>query len=253
MLSLGIAADNQQKTLQPKLSGEVFFALLHFLYSEVERRRNMGCSVDRKKHLRSQILAAAHEYSSHLAGRVFLYVSGEDHFEVNFKTECFMHLTGVNSPLSAKDFYRKALDGTLSTGQIFFDAAHPYTNAKKKLTCLRSLPLLTNSLVCIMRDFQTITVTYKIGVTNLDFTIGLVEDTDRAGNTVNNWLVPRTLRIKDKAIENSAHAEFVDCILSRDAACSLYSTVEFSSGDNIITTHIQPMLSVEVFESLSIV
>ena len=72
------------------------------------------------------------------------------------------------------------------------------------------LPALTNSLVCVVKEMNTVTLTYKVGVTNLNFTIGLTENIDCMGNKINEWLLPRTLRVKDKAIENSAYAEFID-------------------------------------------
>lgn len=74
------------------------------------------------------------------------------------------------------------------------------------------LPSLTEELVCVVKDMQTLTLTYKIGVTNLDFTIGLTENIDFEGNKINDWFLPRTLRVRDKAIENSPSAEFVDFI-----------------------------------------
>ncbi len=47
---------------------------------------------------------------------------------------------------------------------------------KKKLPCLKRLPELTNEMVCILKDMQTITIAYKISVTNLEFTLGLTEN-----------------------------------------------------------------------------
>ena len=178
--------------------------------------------------IREQIIDAAKIYRDELAGKVFLYVYGETYFEVVFLTECFRHLTGVNSSISAKEFYNKAKNSTLSTGQIFYDAKHTYSGAKKKLPCLMALPSLTNDVVCVVKDMQTISVTYKIGVTNLNFTIGLSENRNRAGDKVNDWLLPRTLRVKDKAIENSSDAEFVDFIFSKDASMVKYSTINYS-------------------------
>jgi len=63
----------------------------------------------------------------------------------------------------------------LTTEQFYFDQKHSYHNAKKKLPYLLLLPVLTNRLVCVVKDMRTLTLTYKIGVTNLDFTLGLSE------------------------------------------------------------------------------
>lgn len=105
------------------------------------------------------------------------------------------------------------------------------------------LPALTNSLVCVTKDMQTMTLTYKIGVTNLDFTIGLMENSDHAGNKINGWFLPRTLRVKDKSIEKSKSAEFVDFILAKDASMDQYDTITFSEPGKKLPSTIKELLS----------
>lgn len=182
----------------------------------------------KNEQIRNQIIAASKIYKDKLAGRVFLYVYGESYFEVVFPTDRFKHLTGVNSSISAQDFYEKATSSMLSTGQIFYNRWHTYRGAKRKLPCLLVLPSLTNNVVCVVRDMKTVSLTYKIGVTNLDFTIGLSENLDFEGNKINNWFLPRTLRVKDKAIENSNVAEIIDFIFYKDASVDKYSTVSYA-------------------------
>ena len=62
-----------------------------------------------------------------------------------------------------------------------------YANAKKKLPCLKHLPELTKDMVCILKDMQTVTIKYKLSVTNLEFTLGLTENTDKHGNKINDF------------------------------------------------------------------
>lgn len=200
--------------------------------------------------IRKQIIAASKVYRDNLAGRVFLYVYGESYFEVVFPTDRFRHLTGVNSSISAKEFYDKAKDSMLSTGQILYDREHTYRGAKKKLPCLLSLPSLTNDVVCVVKDMKTITLTYKIGVTNLDFTIGLSENLDLHGNKINDWFLPRTLRVKDKAIESCNEAEFIDFIFSKDASLDKYSTVTYADTDKKPPLVIKEFLSDDLVEYL---
>ena len=78
-------------------------------------------------------------YSQNLAGKTYLYVYGNEYFEVSFPIDHFLHLTGVETRLSAKDFYKNAKKATLSNNQFYFNARHPYANAKKKLSCLKRL------------------------------------------------------------------------------------------------------------------
>lgn len=206
----------------------------------------MGTKKDKKEKIRSQIITASHIYRDRLAGRVFLYVYGENYFEVVFQTDRFMHLTGVNSSLQAQDFYEKAKAAKLTTGQIYFDQKHPYHGAKKKLPCLLLLPTLTDSLVCVVKHMRTMTLTYKIGITNLDFTIGLTENTDFNGHKINNWFLPRTLRVKDKAIENSNESEFIDFILSKDASLDKYDTINFANKERNFPASVMDMISPQI-------
>lgn len=204
----------------------------------------------KKEQIRNQIIAASEIYRDNLAGKVFLYVYGKSYFEVVFPTNRFRHLTGVNSSISAQEFYDKATNSQLAAGQICFDKEHTYRGAKNKLPCLMALPALTNSIVCVVKDMQTVTLTYKLGVTNLNFTIGLFENIDSKGNKKNDWFLPRTLRVKDKAIENSSDAEFVDFIFCKDASMDKYSTVSFADKDKTPPLEIKGFLSNDLVERL---
>ena len=136
----------------------------------------MATKADKKNAIRQDIIDSAAIYSQSLAGKAFLYVYGEDFFEVSFPVDHFLHLTGVETKLSAKDFYKNAKKAKLTNSQFYFDARHPYANARKKLPCLKRIPELTNDMVCILKDMQTVTIIYKVSVTNLEFTLGLTEN-----------------------------------------------------------------------------
>lgn len=211
----------------------------------------MATLQEKKDFLRPQIINASHVYRDNLAGKVFLYVYGDSYFEVVFQTNRFLHLTGVASYLPAQDFYDKATESKLTTGQIQFDIEHSYKAAKKKLPCLTLLPSLTNSIVCMVKSMTTVTLTYKIGVTNLDFTLGLTENTDLTGAKINDWLSPRTLRVRDKAIDNSADAEFIDFIFVKDASNDKYETVTYADKVKHIPETIAELLSHDLYVSLN--
>ena len=95
----------------------------------------MATKTDKKNMIRQGIIDSAEIYSQNLAGKVFLYVYGEEYFEVSFPVDHFLHLTGVETRLSARDFYKNTKKTILTNNQFYFDARHPYANAKKKLPC----------------------------------------------------------------------------------------------------------------------
>lgn len=112
----------------------------------------MATKTDKKNAIRQDIIDSAWIYSRNLAGEAFLHVYEDEYFEVSFPVDHFLHLTGVETKLSAKSFYKNAKRAKLTNSQFYFDARHLYANAKKKLPCLKRLPELTNDMVCIFKD-----------------------------------------------------------------------------------------------------
>ena len=208
----------------------------------------MATKEEKNKAIRQQIVDAAQVYSTSLAGKTFLYVYGEEYFEVTFPTESFLHLTGVASKLTAKVFYKNAKKAKLTVQQFYFDSRHIYANAKKKLPCLIRLPELTNTMVCILKDLQTLTIVYKLSVTNLEFTLGLTENVDSEGKKINNLLLPMSLRVEDSSVEKSGGGEVVDFIYSKDASLMLYDKVLVSDDGKTIPEIIKPMLKEDLYK-----
>ena len=68
----------------------------------------MATKTEKKNAIRQGIIDSAAIYSQNLAGKAFLYVYGDEYFEVSFPVDHFLHLTGVETKLSAKDFYKNA-------------------------------------------------------------------------------------------------------------------------------------------------
>ena len=209
----------------------------------------MASKSEKKANLRKQIIVAANEYSQHLAGKVFLYVYGNEYFEISFMTKQFKHLTGVASNLKANDFYNKAKSKTLTINQFWFDKDHLYNNAKEKVPCLCNLSVLTNSLVCVVKNVSTLTFTYKIGVTNLKFTLCLTENLDKNNNKINDLLLPRSLRVKDKSIENSSDGDFIDFIFERDASVNTYTTLTYSDNNKPIPESIAHLIDTAFYNN----
>ena len=84
----------------------------------------MATKTDKKNAVRQDIIDSASVYSQNLAGKVFLYVYRDEYFEVFFPVDHFLHLTGVETGLSAKDFYKNAKKGKLTNNQFYFSSRH---------------------------------------------------------------------------------------------------------------------------------
>ena len=142
-----------------------------------------------------------------------------------FPSENFMHLTGVNSSLSPHDFYANTRRRKLELNQFYFDQQHFYKNAKKKLHCLKRLSELTTGMVCILKELKTLTVTYKLSVSNLEFTLCLIESDKHHGSNGNKMYVPKSLRVEDSSVERSNGGEIVDFIFCKDYSAKKYDSL----------------------------
>lgn len=207
----------------------------------------METKTDKKNIIRQDIIDSARIYSQNLAGKFFLYVYGDEYFEVSFPVDHFLHLTGVETKLSAKDFYKNAKKAKLTNKQFYFDTRHPYANAKRKLPCLKRLPELTNDIVCILKDMQTVTIIYKLSITNLEFTLGLTENTNDKGKKINDFFFPMSLRVEDSSVQKSNNAEIVDFIFSKNASMATYDTLLVEDKNKLIPESIKHLISEKFF------
>lgn len=203
----------------------------------------MATKEEKKNIIRQGIIDAAAIYSQNLAGKMFLYVYGDEYFEVAFPIDHFLHLTGVETKLSARDFYKNAKKAKLTSNQFYFNARHPYANAKKKLPCLKRLPELTNDMVCILKDMHTVTLVYKLSVTNLEFTLGLTENSDKQGNKMDDVLLPMSLRVEDSSVEKSNGGDVIDFIFSKEACVIKYDTLLVKDKSKKIPDSVKPLLT----------
>ena len=106
-----------------------------------------------KSAILKKIHNAAKNYQRYLAGKTFMYVYEGKSIEVVFKNSSFLHLTGVNTKLKAKEFYKHAkTKNGLKVQEFFFDKDHPYDLAEKKTDYLTDLYRITNMEVLITEN-----------------------------------------------------------------------------------------------------
>lgn len=161
-----------------------------------------------------------------MVGYSFLYVFEGRYIEVLYRAKDSMHLTGVDSSLSAEAFYREATRGRLRHNQIYFSQRHPYDLCVQKITQLQNISAVTDSEIFILEDLATNTFTYKFGLTELKFTLCLNEDTDSLGNIVSDKYVVRSLRAED-SVSRSSDAYEVQYIFAKRNDEKLYSSLKY--------------------------
>lgn len=186
-----------------------------------------------KRALVARIKTAASTYKQYLAGKTFMFVYGGEYLEVIFKNDSFMHLTGVASTLSAKDFMKKTFRRSLKHSEIYFDTNHPADFADIKTQHLHRLYELTISEVLLAKDINSMTAIYSIGVTNLEFVLCFGDNTDKAGNKFNDCLVPYSFRIEE--IKNDKFGDLfeVDFIFSKNTNSNKYTELTYGNIENL--------------------
>ena len=94
---------------------------------------------------------------------------------------------------------------------------------------------------------QTVTIVYKLSVTNLEFTLGLTENIDSHGNTVNSFLLPMSLRVEDSSVEKSDGGDIVDFIFSKDASRDKYDILLVKDEHKVIPECIKHLISEDFY------
>lgn len=173
-----------------------------------------------------QIRHAAQIYKSNLVGKKFMYVFAGRYIEVVFKADSFKHLTGVESSLSAREFYRKAIQNRLFPQHISFSATHPYSLCCKKMQHIQDIANLATTECFMLEDIATTSRTYQFGTTDLQFTICLDQPTDATGAPINEVYIAESLRHGDN-MNKSREVYDVSYIFSKDNTDKEYKTLIF--------------------------
>lgn len=200
-----------------------------------------------KRVLVRRIKNAAQKYKNKLVGKVFLIVYEDKYVEIIFKTSSFMHLTGVASTLTADNFYKKAKRRQLRENEICFDSEHPADFADLKTSHLESLENMVTTDTLIGEGISMAQAFFPIGITDLNVVVCFGQNTDSAGNLLNNYLVPYSFRVEsiDNGKVGTLHE--VKCVLSKRTGETKYNILEFGNKEDInsFSDEIKDMIDIE--------
>jgi hypothetical protein len=175
-----------------------------------------------RKSIINQIEQAADVYRKHLVGKRFMYVFDNRYIEVIYKIQNFRHLTGVDTKLSAKQFYSYAVSNMLTTSQIYFDAVHPYDLCVRKVKHIGEIATLACSKSFMLEEITTNTQSYKFGTTDMNFTLCMNKEKDDQGNEKGDCFVVQSLRDED-CFSKSNQAYVVTHIFARQNDVKKYT------------------------------
>ncbi len=172
----------------------------------------------------ADIKSAALSYKRNLVGRTFLYVFDNRFIEVIYKAVSFKHLTGVDSNLGARSFYKNSVKQTLSASNLSFNSDHPFSLCVRKVSHINDLANLALGECFMLEDISTNTHSYKFGTTDMEFTLLFDEDRDDLGNLRSEKYVVVSLRDED-CFDKASNVYSITHILSKPNDAKLYDTI----------------------------
>ncbi|MDO4468146.1 MAG: PBECR4 domain-containing protein [Bacillota bacterium] len=181
-----------------------------------------------------EISKAANLYRTNLVGKQFMYVFDNRYIEVLYKASSFRHLTGVDTYLSAKQYYRYAAKNVLSASQIYFNKNHPYDLAVRKVKHLSNLATMASSENFMLEEITTDTKQYKFGTTDLKFTLCMNKELDDFGNEKGDCYIVESLRDED-CFSRSKDAYVVTHIFSKPNDVKQYTDLLFMDSSASMT------------------
>ena len=165
-------------------------------------------------------------YNENLCGKNVLFVTTKDGnaacFEALFRTQNFMHLTGVKSNLNSEFFYKAALNKRLSPANISFDSGG---TSELKLEALPQL-MSIHTTARMVGDYDNtgpLLITDKLAGT-VTMVMGFVK--------VNDVYIPNTALKKDlRDISAQATRRKVAAIFTKPRNKTLYDNLTYIAKD----------------------
>ena len=189
-----------------------------------------------KEIIREKILSSVNVFCSCLTGKCFMYVFDDNSYiEVFYNKSSFSHLTGVDTYLTANDFYKKAKNNILTTSQFYFNEnTHPYDLARKKTNRLSEIDKFVNSDLIVLKELSTSTVTYKFALSSTDLTLCFVENLDKiTRKKIDQYYIPASFRVGDDSVNKCLCYNTVTHIFMKSNKNLKYHTLNYGELNSI--------------------
>ena len=181
-----------------------------------------------KERVRDVAIATAKVYNQNLVGYEYLVCSrafAGGYKEIKADGNNFMHLVGVNSDLSADEFWNRCLDGTLSEDDFDFnkrgqDAKSVKGSVRQKIQVLRCVPDIFDLELRAQEDFRKNRIECAFATSDGSLTLGFAA----SGR-------PKSLMKSDELSDSAMN---VDLVFRRSRNSSnLYSELYHGNRDKI--------------------
>lgn len=182
--------------------------------------------------VKNAIISYAQKYKYYYTDYEYLILSqafnSKKFYIISAKEDNFLHLTGVNSPLSPQEFFTKSFNGTLSTNDFDF---HKKGQSEKEVkgSVRRKIQVMDNTIgifdkeapnVKVEENFTKNAIRCSFAAGNSSFTIGF---------SISDNVRPKTL-LKGSELNNT-NALSIDAVLRRKSGDSTFDTLLYGSKE----------------------
>ena len=178
------------------------------------------------------------QYKNELVNKTFLILYEGKAVEITYRIDNFLHLCGVETNLTAKDFYRRAVHSKLSCKEIQFTQKHPYNLAEIKTKHLSKALSLINRDAFVVSDITTQTKSFILGTTDLEIVLCFDLQINKSGKIISPILIPYSLRVEDIPNNKFSNMYEVDYVLSKETGTKHYMNIEYGNPD-FLTSYLE--------------
>ncbi|MFW8053759.1 PBECR4 domain-containing protein [Vagococcus fluvialis] len=163
-------------------------------------------------------------YKQELVDKEYLLISSQIDdkkvFHITGKSNNFLHLTGVKTPLKTNQFYSYALNKKLKPHHIIIPNPSAKGSVRRKRKSLLFLKeFFTSDDLYLEEEFRKNKIYCKLATANQKCTLGFIEQKDK--------LVPSTLLKNDEL--NKENKKLIDLIISKPKGTRYFNTLEKGS------------------------
>ena len=171
------------------------------------------------------VKACAIKYQANLVDYDYLLCSEafikNKYYIINAHKDNFLHLVGINAIMSAKQFFEKAIDGTLVESDFDFNKGNVSPKVikgyvREKIKVLPELMDMFKYDLFAEEDFKRNSVTCLFGTSNGTFTLGIAEDGSPKSLMKNDQLDKNKEKLVELVIRKSRKSDKFDEIVYGD-------------------------------------
>lgn len=210
-----------------------------------------------EERIKETIISYAKKYKDYYVNYEYMILSeaftSKKYYIISAKEDNFLHLTGVNSSLSPKDFFNKCFDGTLSTNDFDFNKKGQSPKSVKG-SVRRKINVMGNTIGIFDIEAHGVKVEENFSKNLIRCSFAAGNNSVTIGFTISDKVRPKTL-LKGYELDDSKSYP-IDVILRRNSGNDKFDTLLYGEKEtcqeyrDIIITNGSDDLITEIFSGM---